>query len=151
MVAKKRLTPLPPAIIPFILQHLEGFDIMLEGDERIIITPKADATMDPGSMAKFASTLLEHKARILPGKPTASILRPRFIYKVADRKLTPEQAQRFGFSSQRHQVYKAVFDAPKGVQAKNVMEATGLPHGTVQQVLHWLRKRKLITGEPETM
>jgi hypothetical protein len=83
-------------------------------------------------------------------KPT-SILRPRFIYKVTNRKLTPEQAQLFGFSPQRLLVFRTIFDAPKGLQAKDVMEKTGLPHGTVQQILHWLRKRKLVIGEPETM
>jgi len=35
------------------------------------------------------------------------------------------------------------------IQPKDLIERTGLPNGTVQQVLHWLKKQKMVTGEPE--
>ena len=155
MDTKKKVTPLPPAIIPFILQNLDGFDIVLEDSERIVITPKAGATINPQSAAKYAAALLVDAPPARPqpvseARKVQPILRPKFIYKVADRKLTPEQARRFGFSEQRLNVFRVIFES-KGVQSKDIMDKTGLPHGTVQQILHWLRNRKLITGEPETM
>lgn len=157
METKRRVTPLPAAIIPFILQNLDGFDIVLEDGERIVITPKNGAVINPQSRTKLVTLLtgtaepgVPALAPKRPAEPARPILRPKFIYKATDKKLTPEQAKRFGFSEQRYRVYRVIFES-KGIQAKDVMEATGFPHGTVQQILHWLRHRKLITGEPETM
>ena len=134
-VARK---PLPKEIIPFILANLDGFDAYMYG-ERIIIEPRAGAVIrnPPEGVA-------------LPPAPKA-ILRPKFFYRVVDRALTPELAKRMGFSEQRLLVYTVVYTTkdPRGVQSKEVMDQTGLPHGTVQQILHWLRKQKLVSGEPE--
>ena len=151
----KKSTPLPAAIIPFILQNLDGFNVTLEDGERIVITPKVGAQVSPQSRGALADALLHQSEEpvaqhpVGPGRTTAPILRPKFIYRVLDKKLNPEQAKRFGFSEQRYTVYRTIFES-KGIQAKDIMEKTGLPHGTVQQILHWLRNRKLITGEPET-
>ena len=136
-VARK---PLPKEIIPFILANLDGFDAYMYG-ERIIIEPKAGAVIrNPPEGVVIPPTV--------PPKP---ILRPKFFYRVVDRALTPELARRMGFSEQRLLVYSTICQAkdPRGIQAKDVMDLTGLPHGTVQQILHWLRKQKLVNGEPE--
>ena len=132
--------PLPREIIPFILANLDGFDAYMYG-ERIIIEPKAGA-------------VIRNPPEGVVAPPTApkSILRPKFFYRVVDRALTPELAKRMGFSEQRLLVYTTIFTTkdPRGVQSKDVMDTTGLPHGTVQQILHWLRKQGLVSGEPET-
>jgi hypothetical protein len=141
-------TPLPPAIIPFILANLDAFDVSLENGERIIITPKDGAVVAPGSPVSVSLPPAYDRARpFLAPKP---ILRPKFIYRVKDRKLTPEQAKKFGFSAPRLAVYQAIWDAPKGITSKELMARTGLVHGAVQQILHWLRKQNMVKGEPET-
>lgn len=153
MDTKKKVTPLPAAIVPFLLKNLDGFDIMLEDSDRIVLTPKSGAAINPESRAVLAAALLEPQQpgpqAVKPSAKVTSILRPKFIYKVVDKKMTPELVTRFG-SEQRSSVYRVIFES-KGVQSKDIMDKTGLPHGTVQQILHWLRNRKLITGEPETM
>ncbi len=136
-------TPFPRAIIPFILANVEGFDAYLDGD-RIVIAPRNGAVIKHAS--RFAILPTETVTPALP-KP---ILRPKFFYRAEDRAKTPELAKRMGFSDQRLKVYTVIFGTkdPRGVQSKDVMERTGLPHGTVQQILHWLRKQQWITGEP---
>jgi hypothetical protein len=160
MDTKKKVTPLPAAIIPFLLKNLDGFDIALEDSDRIVLTPKDGAGINPESRAYLAAAILQGDGHQTPQKSAQvhhaqpakvkSILRPKLIYRVADKKLTPEQAERFGFTPQRLSVFKVIHES-KAVQAKDIMEKTGLPHGTVQQVLHWLRDRKIVTAEPETM
>ena len=134
-VARK---PLPKEIIPFILANLDGFDAYMYG-ERIIIEPRAGAVIRNPP-----------EGVVVPPVPKP-ILRPKFFYRVVDRALTPELAKRMGFSEQRLLVYTVVYTTKdvRGIQSKEVMDQTGLPHGTVQQILHWLRKQKLVSGEPE--
>lgn len=152
----RKTAPLPPDIIPFILANLEGFDIVLEDSERIVITPKDGAEVAPASrsLLTHALTQREHdgdgEGRGLH-RPTPLVARPKFIYRAADKRYTPEQAKRFGLSPQRLKVYELIYTAgTKGIGYKDVRAKSNLPHGSVQQVLHWLRAQKLITGEPET-
>lgn len=152
-------TTLPAAIIPFILANIDGFDITLEGSERIVLTPKKGATINPETAGQLATAVLQGSVApradgrvpaVKVSAPPRSILRPKFIYRVADKKLTPDTAKKYGWTPPRVAVYKVIFEHPKGVQSKTVMEKTGLQHGSVQQILNWLRKQELIVGEPET-
>jgi hypothetical protein len=139
-VAKKQSTTmtLPEAFIPFIIEHLDMFEARIEG-ETIVIGIK-----DGGQLPPLPAN--GHK-RTTPSVPPP---RPKFIYSIEDRKLDPATAKRYGFSEQRLKVYQAIYDSPKGIQAADVLTKTGLPHGTVQQILHWLRTRKLVKGMPES-
>lgn len=146
----KKSTPLPTDIIPFILENLSGFDVMLEDGERIVITPKAGATIAPHSRKHLVRAVAPQAARgPVPPMPKP-ILKPKFLYRVNDRQRTPAQAKLFGFSEQRLSVYNAIYNSPHGIHSKDLMDVTGLTHGTVQQILNWLRKQNMISGEPET-
>lgn len=127
--------PLPTAIIPFILAHLDAFDAVLEDEDRIVITPK-DGAVVTGTPPTTPA-------------PPRSILRPKHRYRIVDRHRTPTEAKRYGFSEPRLKVYQAIWDAPGGILAKDIMDKTGIAHGSVQQILHWLKSRKFISGEPE--
>lgn len=145
--------PLPTAIIPFILDNLEGFDIALEDGERIVITAKAGVQVRPSSRPLLASLLSSADGeghRAAPSSPRI-VMRPKFIYKAKDERYTPEQAKVFGLSKPRLQVYSIVHTAgDEGVGYSTIREKSKLPHGSVMQILHWLRKQRLITGAPET-
>ena len=141
-------TALPPAIIPFILENLDGFDIALEDDDRIVITPKQGAMVNPNSRAQLASLILENgetrAARPIP-------LRPKFSYRPFNKNYTPQQAKAFGMSKPRLRVYEVIYAAgADGARYKEIRAKTQIPHGSVQQILNWLRKQKLIIGVPES-
>ena len=131
-----------PTALSLILANLDKFEAHLD-EGRIVIAPKTGVKITPVASLPDSASPLE-------GKPKP-ILRPKFFYRVVDRALTPELAKRMGFSDQRLKVYLTIYGAKdaRGIQAKDVMDSTGLPHGTVQQILHWLRKQKLVVGEPE--
>lgn len=155
MFMAKRV-PLPSAIIPFILANLEGFEVSLEDGERIIITPRVNAPINPASVAPLATTLLSDRAvspateRTSPPPSPRLALRPKFIYRAKDARYTPAQAKVFGLSKPRLLVYSVVHAAgAEGVGYGLIREKTKLAHGSVMQILHWLRKQKLITGAPE--
>jgi len=136
---KDAAIPLPDAVKALLVQHLDHFDATLEG-EHIILSFKEESP---------ASTMLPLSSRPTNGRTPRVVDRPKFTYRAVDRTLTLPQAQKY-LSEQRYLVYQAVYGAPKGIQTKDLIERTGLPNGTVQQVLHWLKKQKMVTGEPET-
>lgn len=78
------------------------------------------------------------------GVPTAGTkTRPaRLRYTVgADAPQTPPEA----LSDQRRRVYEAVARAGRdGVLARDIIDASGLSHGSVQQALSWLREHAII-------
>lgn len=129
MSTKHRVT-LPESFIPM-LEAPEGFIARMEG-RRIILEPK------PTKGKKGAPE---------PSQPPP---RPRFRYTAADRRRTPENAAFYGLSPTRQKVYKAVWGAKRGLLAKDIMQKCKLPHGSVQQTLHWLREHKMIEHEEES-
>lgn len=149
----QKFVPLPPAIIPFILDNLEGFDAVLEDGERIVITPKPNAEMRPAS-AKHLAVVIEEMHHVQhDGQPRKNrvVMRPKFNYKVTNPKHTPEEAKRFGLSKPRLAVYEIIHKAAgEGVGYADIREKSKLPHGSVMQILHWLRKQKLVIGTPES-
>ena len=150
-VMARKTAPLPSAIIPFILANLEGFDVVLEDSERIVITPKDGAEVEPHSRTHLVQALTRTANGDGHTAAPVMVARPKFIYRAVDKRYTPEQAKRFGLSPQRLKVYELIYTAgAKGIGYKDVRAKSGLAHGSVQQVLHWLRAQKLITGEPET-
>jgi hypothetical protein len=144
-VLSARSIPLPRDIIPFILENLEGFDATIEDGEWIKIVPKGDVVISPRTHVRL--TQMVQRA----AQPSAlPILRPKFSYTIANRDYTPEQAEAFGMSKPRLRVYRVIYEAgAEGAGYKLIRSKSGLPHGSVQQILHWLRKQKLIVGEPE--
>lgn len=149
----KNSVPLPREIIPFILENLEGFDVQLEEGERIVITPKADAEVRPSSRTHLLSAL-EHTSEAAGGykAPPRVVVRPKFIYHAKDRRKSPEEARAFGLSKPRLLVYTIVYNGgEEGVGYQAVRTKSKLPHGSVMQILHWLRKQGLITGAPEVL
>ncbi len=130
---------LPESFIPFILEHIDEFEARVEG-ESIVLALKPDA--HGNGKGRLATMVSAAPAALAPQ------VRPKFVYTVIDRKLTPEQAGRYGFSEQRLKVYSAIYAEKEGIQSKELLTKTELPHGTVQQILHWLRDHKLISGEP---
>ena len=149
----RRVTPLPPALIPFFLDNRDGFDIWLDEDAaEIVIRPKEGAEVSAASRKRLQSLLpQQERPTVVPGHPrTAPILRPKFTYTATDMGYTPEQAKRFGLSAPRLLIYGLIHAAgTEGVGYKVLREKSKLPHGSVMQVLHWLRKQKLIVGEPD--
>jgi hypothetical protein len=148
-VLSARSIPLPRDIIPFILENLEGFDATIENGEWIKIMPRGDTFITPQSRSRLSH--LAHQAAHQAAHPTAvPVLRPKFSYTIANRDYTPDQAEAFGMSKPRLKVYKTIYEAGgDGAGYKVIRSKSGLPHGSVQQILHWLRKQKLIHGEPE--
>lgn len=144
-VGKVNSVAISPVFVKFILENIDGFDMTLEGEDRIVITPKPDARVHPASWKHFEAAISPSR------KSTISVpLRPKFIYTVNNRDYTPEQAKAFGMSKPRLRVYELIYTAgAEGIGYKAIREKSGLPHGSVMQILHWLRKQKLITGEPE--
>jgi len=130
---------LPEQLIPFIIENIAHFQAIIEDGERIVISIK------PGAQMKIPASA----DRVTHGTPPP---RPKFAYTVKDRKNTPALAKRFGFSEPRLRVYKAIFNADpiRGIQSKDILRVTKLPHGSVQQILHWLRSREMITGTAMT-
>lgn len=151
-MARSRV-PLPKAIIPFILANLDGFDISIEDGDRIVITPKADAVVAPQSH-KTLRAFFDRAGGAQAGRSVAPpspriVQRPKFTYKVEKADYTPKQAKAFGMSKPRLKVYEIIHAAEeKGVGYKTIRQKSELPHGSVQQILHWLRKQKLISGTP---
>lgn len=152
--------PLPTAIIPFILQNLQGFEVSLEDGERIVIVPRANAQVVPGSRPHLAAALNlpvdrpngRAKADQVQPPPTRVTQRPKFIYRAKNAKYAPDQARAFGLSKPRLLIYTLVHQAgATGIGYAGLREKSKLPHGSVMQILHWLRKQRLITGTPETM
>lgn len=130
---------LPQSFVPFILQHLDMFEAHIVG-ESIVISMTGDSAA--------ISAAKPPALTIIPAPTPAPPPHPIFIYRIVDRKLTPEQAARYGFSEQRLKVYRSVYEAgASGVQSKELLTRTGLPHGTVQQILRWLRDRKMVSAE----
>lgn len=149
--------PLPSAIIPFLLGNLEGFDVWLEEGERIVLTAKAGVEVNPASRAHLDTLLNErqkgsNEAAVVPIAPSPTFRpsqRPKFIYKVKDQRYTPAQAKRFGLSKPRLLVYEIIHaSGNEGTSYAAIKGQSKLIHGSVMQVLHWLRKQKLITGVP---
>lgn len=149
--------PLPSAIIPFLLGNLEGFDVWLEEGERIVLTAKAGVEVNPASRAHLTSLLSDRPSGSVvkpvvaapPLRPTPT-QRPKFTYKAKDQRYTPAQAKRFGLSKPRLLVYEIIHAAgDEGTTYAAIKDQSKLIHGSVMQVLHWLRKQKLITGAPE--
>lgn len=149
MFMAPRRVPLPRDIIPFILENLEGFDVELEDGERIIITPRDDATVRPSSRNHLRATLL-NRMPVTAAAPRTAPPRPKFIYRPSHESYTPEQARVFGMSKPRLRIYALIHAAGEaGIGYAELREKSNLPHGSVQQILNWLRKQQLITGTPE--
>lgn len=132
--------PLPEGIIPFILQNLAGFAVVLETNdagegERIILAPR-------NGLAATLATFTPATGAVAP--PVR-----KFTYHVVNAKLTPAQAKKkFDLSPLRFNVYRAVFNKP-GIGASEMLQELEMPKGTLQTTLNWLRKQKLVTGSPE--
>lgn len=132
MAKRTERTTLPKSFIAFILEHLDEFEARVEGDSIVV-------TFEDG--------------RALPKTPKQAPAlspqeRPRFVYRVTDKAMTPEKVERF-FSEQRLKVYEEVYLSRTGILAKELITKTKLPHGTVQQILSWLRSRKFVEATPE--
>lgn len=154
----KKIVPLPAAIIPFLLASIEGFDIMLEDGERIVLVPKPTAEITPAAREQLTALItkagngsaVELTPTIVPPRATATAPRLRFIYKVKDKRYTPEQAKAFGLSKPRLLIYTLVYAAgDAGTGYASIREKSKLAHGTVMQILHWLRKQNLIIGKED--
>ncbi len=137
--------PLPKEMIPFILKNIERFDAALE-EGAIVITPK-----DGLQVSKVARDTMRSMTRVDGHSArTTALLRPKFIYSVKNKAYTPQTAQDFNMSKPRLRVYELVYGAgDKGIGYKLIRDKSGLQHGSVMQVLHWLRKQNLIVGKPE--
>lgn len=132
---------LPEAFIPILAGNADGFIARMEG-KKLILEPRSEVksrdkapTGAKGGRQKTTDTE--------PGGPV-SVGRPSFLYTVKDRRLSLEQAKRYGLSPTRLKVLQAVYNAKKGLQAREIMTKCRLPHGSVQQTLHWLREHQMI-------
>lgn len=138
----RRAIPISPPIISFILENIEGFDVMLEEGERIVITPKEHALVKPTSRNHLRD-LLNSRSSATPA------LRPKLIYCIVDSQLTPERLKKSGMSVPRLAVYGAIFHAgEKGIDNKTIREKTKLSPGNLSGVLFWLQRQKLIIAKP---
>ena len=151
MPPKKSSQPLPHALIPFILQNLDGFDVVLEDGERIVILPRAGATVEsPSALHGFVERREGERAVSLSpssSRAPTTAARQRFLYTAKDATYTVEHAKRFGMTKPRLKVYEAIFTSgAEGADYRTLRQKTHLEHGSVMQVLHWLRKQNLITA-----
>jgi hypothetical protein len=71
-------------------------------------------------------------------RSTKPVLKSRYRYKVADRRLRPE------LSPTRTKVYETLLAHPEGLVSRQLMTKARLVHGSVQQTLNWLREHKLV-------
>lgn len=134
---------LPAGVVKFILENLEGFDLVLEDDTRIVLTPKVGAEISSASVETLAGMVEDVQARRIN-------TRPRFIYKVRNASYTPKEAKAFNLSKPRLAVYTVIHAAgEKGIGYAGIKEKTKFPHGSVMQILNWLKRQRLITGKPE--
>ncbi len=132
--------PLSREILSYILKNVDEFDALLDEEERIILTAKEGAHITLPTRVPVTGQSVR----------TMAPLRPKFIYSVKRREYGPEQAKAFGMSKPRLRVYEIVYAAgTAGVGYKAVRDQSGLQHGSVMQILHWLRKQDLIIGIPE--
>lgn len=130
---------LPSAFVP-LLGNLDGFIARMEGtgkNARLILEPK------PLGKAK-ATNGRKPSTEAAAAETTAPVGRPTFLYTVKDHRLSLEQAKRYGLSPTRLKVLQAVYKAKKGLKAADIMARCKLPHGSVQQTLHWLREHQMI-------
>lgn len=125
-------TLLPQSFITFIIEHLDLFQARVVGDSIVV-------DMKPAAEGQRRPTLTS-----VPAPPRII----QYRYKAAEQTLTPELAKRYGFSDQRLKVYTAIYNAPLGIVSKEILTQTGLPHGTVSQILNWLREREMVVAEP---
>lgn len=105
--------------------------------ERRAITPTGASENDSTDATK-PQTLShdERSGRVAP--------RPRFRYFAVDRRKHPKD-----LSDARAKVYRYVEKSGgKGIIARELV-AKGIPHGTVQQTLNWLRHNELVRSEEE--
>lgn len=142
---------LPEAFLPVLAGNADKFIVRMEG-ERIIFEPKVEgakigAYAGPDRRAgKLSKKETRDKAaKILTAQAT---VRPKFCYHAKDKRMTPENAAKYGLSTTRLKVYKAIYSgSKKGLLAKDIMKRCNLPHGSVQQTLNWLRNHRLVSHE----
>lgn len=134
---------LPDTFAP-LLENPAGFIARMEG-ESLILTPRKAQALPTVAQGAGAHTKASNS-----GEPGALVGRPSFLYTVKDRRLSLEQAKRYGLSPTRLKVLRAILEAKKGLQARQIMTRCKLPHGSVQQTLHWLRQHEMVDAAPVT-
>lgn len=137
---------LPEAFMPMLAGNPDGFIARMEG-QKLIFEPKPKANHGSGNREKPHTTVQARNGRKGAAgaeSQTAPAGRPSFLYTVKDRRLSLEQAKRYGLSPTRLKVLQAVYKAKRGLQAREIMTKCNLPHGSVQQTLHWLRSHQMI-------
>lgn len=142
---------LPDAFVPMLAGNPDGFIARMEG-RRLILEPKPSAKRGSGRTTKTVLAPTTDVAGRRKGSPVSEAsARPTFLYTVKDRRLSLESAKRYGLSPTRLKVLQAVYKAKKGLKAADIMARCKLPHGSVQQTLHWLRTHEMIDGHPITL
>lgn len=137
MMTKRNPTvQIPDAFLPF-LGSSDSFIAKMEG-RKLILEPR----VIPGA-AKRAQT---------PGpvKPVQPVEREQYRYSARDRRMTPEQAEKYGMSATRLKVFRAIYKSKSGLLARDIMKQCKLPHGSVQQTLNWLRNHRFVTHSVES-
>jgi uncharacterized Zn finger protein (UPF0148 family) len=118
--------------------------------------------VSPGRRPRLASILEEvkemrgttHKRAVVHSNERASkgavanvppyMLRPRYRYYAVDRRRHPQ------LSDSRQRVYAAIEKAGNtGITAKEIQKVAKATHGTVQQVLNYLRAQELVRFDRE--
>ncbi len=128
---------MPAAFLP-LLAKSGAFKVSQQGD-RIILEP-----VQSNGNGHKAVKMVPKPAQDAPGTQEKAHLK----YYPADRRVKPESLEKFGMSPTRLKVYKVIYrNAKRGLLARDIMTKTELPHGSVQQTLHWLREHKMVKGE----
>lgn len=151
---KHQSVTLPESFIPMLAGNPGGFIVRMEG-KRLIWEPREDAPQ-----AKRTTVAAPPKGRTNGNGRVAAksaeaeaqgATRPTFLYTVKDRRLSLEQAKRYGLSPTRLKVLQAVVKAKRGLKARDIMTRCKLSHGATQQTLHWLRAHQMVDGHEITL
>lgn len=133
---------MPQAFVPFI-SHPGDYQVTVDKDGGIHMVPKAPGPQGNGTSNGHGKGLqTAHSA-----DAGAKIDKARLRYAVADKRLTPARAETFGMSKTRLKVYRVIYKHKTGLLARDLMKQTGLPHGSIQQTLNWLRGHKLVAAK----
>jgi MarR family protein len=109
----------------------------------------SDHEAHEAAMSKPANTSADAKTREVKQQPAVvdrGFRRARYHSAVTGA--TPDTLP---ISPTRMKVLKAIHRAgKKGVRARDIMDRTKLPHGSVQQTLNWLRAQNLVAAQEDT-
>lgn len=132
---------LPQAFVPF-LGQVDGYRVTVMPTGEIVLTPPTAVKVGQNGHGRVPQLATQHAQ-----DARQRVDRARLKYLVADKRLTPQRAETFGMSRTRLKVYKVIYKHKTGLLARDLMKQTGLPHGSIQQTLNWLRGHKLVAAK----